>query len=388
MTDSIATMPANLDFHPHRMTTPFTNLCRLIPRHLQFGYTSPQEAANLLQEVEKSHPQGTYVIFDDVTPSDLEPIGRALRQTVRNSRFTYEEASEALIIRLMPGLAREMASRSLSSVILSHVWTLPGHGPWPVTPVGSARYEVPGQRSKEADEGFIPSTRQFGEFPSVVIEGLQVGMSESLSALRLDAAWWLVHSNGATRMVIILRVKKGPCSWRIEQWEMVTSRFTRRTASSPASTNCIEIDEDGTVTPANGQLVIPYLTMFDQPHVAGADIGLNLTEVYLIYSFAQQLGMDEIKFIQATSLRVTGTRDGCRAFDIYGGTARNPYGWACNLLLRAKARDGPVGDGVGDGDGDGDGGGGGGGGGGGDGGWRGGRRGNENENRNETREEG
>ena len=94
-------------------------LCRLVPHRLQFGYTSPQEAANLLQEVEKSHPQGIYVLFGDVAPTDLEPISSALRKTVRNARLTYEEASEALIMRLMPGLAHEMASRSLCSVIMS-----------------------------------------------------------------------------------------------------------------------------------------------------------------------------------------------------------------------------------------------------------------------------
>ena len=35
---------------------------------------------------------------------------------------------------------------------------------------------------------------------------VQVGYSETLNELRCDARWWLIHSDGNTRIVIVIHI--------------------------------------------------------------------------------------------------------------------------------------------------------------------------------------
>ena len=57
-------------------------------------------------------------------------------------------------------------------------------------------------------------------WPSVMME---VGYSEGIDFLRLDAEWWLVHSQGQTRFVIIGKFERDPFALCFECWMMVES---------------------------------------------------------------------------------------------------------------------------------------------------------------------
>lgn len=139
-------------------------------------------------------------------------------------------------------------------------------------PVGAAEFRIPGQRSKQGDGGFMPATRRSAnDWPSIMLE---VGYSESLPYLHQDASWWLIHSLGQTRMVLIFRITWGPPSLRIEVWELVPNpgRVTRTCrAIVPKSTAAFDIAANGSVTPAI-PLRIPYKTIFDDPHEYSTDI--------------------------------------------------------------------------------------------------------------------
>ncbi|KAG0130304.1 hypothetical protein HOY82DRAFT_486823, partial [Tuber indicum] len=83
-----------------------------------------------------------------------------------------------------------------------------------------------------------------------------------------DAEWWLKHSAGQTKMVIIIKIKCNPNAMRLERWEMhrnSTRRVTRSIAAVPTCLQWFKINNLGIVTPFNpGQsLEIPYLTIFD-----------------------------------------------------------------------------------------------------------------------------
>ena len=103
-----------------------------------------------------------------------------------------------------------------------------------VTGIGSTRYHVPGKRSKEADEGIRPRTRPAHGWPSLVFE---IGYSESLPALHCDAAWWLLNSNGDTRMVVVIRAAENPPYLHLESWELVPNPIGhgRSTRTTPAT---------------------------------------------------------------------------------------------------------------------------------------------------------
>jgi hypothetical protein len=84
---------------------------------------------------------------------------------------------------------------------------------------GSARFGCRGGRSKKADIGYIPCSRQVeDDWPSFVIEA---GVSESLFMLRSDAAFWITNSDGRTCIVIVLSVDRRDRRILVERWEEV-----------------------------------------------------------------------------------------------------------------------------------------------------------------------
>ncbi|KAG0633013.1 hypothetical protein HOY80DRAFT_897200 [Tuber brumale] len=196
------------------------------------------------------------------------------------ARFTYENVLESLIIRLMPGAAHEHTSRDFYVTLVTKIATLPGHSIRSIRSVGATHFVVPGKRSKQGDEGLRPATRTLiTDWPSIMIE---VGYSETLAYLRLDAAWWLENTQRQTRMAIIIKIAVNPCSMVLECWEMQESQnspSTRGPDVQPACTQHFDIDNKGSVTPLDASLIIPYLTIFDTPHDDGADIILTSAEL-------------------------------------------------------------------------------------------------------------
>ena len=157
---------------------------------------------------------------------------------------------------------------------------IPGHTMRSVVPLGTTRMTVPGRRSKEPDLTLRPATRARANnrWPSVVIE---VGYSEKLPQLRLNAQWWLINLASQTRCVIVIHVARNPNRLHLECWSMAPpQRITRHTP--PLVPRCEQefgIDSAGPITTTHAQLTIPYTSVFDLPHPAGADIIFTLAEL-------------------------------------------------------------------------------------------------------------
>jgi len=76
------------------------------------------------------------------------------------------------------------------------------------------RFNLSDIRSKEGHQALGPTTQGArGVWPSVVME---VGYSEALDFLRLDAKWWLINSVGSTQFVIIVQLMTDPFTIHIE----------------------------------------------------------------------------------------------------------------------------------------------------------------------------
>lgn len=119
----------------------------------------------------------------------------------------------------MPGCRHEVTSRTFFYYIATAVQDIPNHSPTSIEGVGSTRFHsTPGERSNEGDEGIKCRTRAGRDnWPNVMLE---VGCSEPLSQLRIDAEWWLVSSKGATNMVIIIQMSQQPDALDLEVWKM------------------------------------------------------------------------------------------------------------------------------------------------------------------------
>ena len=147
-----------------------------------------------------------HILVKKVTEDEIDKVLSQL-QFRRMTRVWIE--IDDVIISITPGLKDEVTSRTIHPFLSSAIMVIPGHGPLSVVSVRDTRFHCPGKRSKEGDDGIRCSTR-FGrgiEWPNLMIE---VGCSEPLEQLLIDAEWWLVNSGGLTKMVIILLVSDNP----------------------------------------------------------------------------------------------------------------------------------------------------------------------------------
>lgn len=111
---------------------------------------------------------------------------------------------------------------------------------------------------------------------------LEVGCSEPLSQLRIDAEWWLVSSKGATNMVIIIQISQQPDALDLEVWKMKPNP-SRLTLSSPAEipfcASTIHVDAHGALTPPYATLTVPYTAFFDLPTPYAPDIVITTQQL-------------------------------------------------------------------------------------------------------------
>jgi len=266
-------------------TTLFEMQAALIPDESKFKYES---ARKLARTVEKTFNSGTadqyFLHFHGVEDHEFDRIERELRRVqLRNSvRFTFENALDAAIIRITPGPEHSRVGINLYCEIIDKIASTPGHSRRSVEGSGATLFQVPGVRSKEGDESFLPRTRVGrSAWPSVMME---VGYAGREDFLRLDAQWWLINSTGRTRFVILVFVTKNPLALDIECWSMAESSGPESRQTSLGVPTCVDnfnIDSFGNVKSLLGStdLRIPYTDIFDQHHGDAEDVIFSLDEL-------------------------------------------------------------------------------------------------------------
>lgn len=174
-----------------------------------------------------------------------EQLGAATAELPFKKMMRIWRDLEDVIITVMSSSKHEITSRSLSSEILSAILKIPCHDTYSIVGVGATRFHSPGMGSKEGDEGIRCATRQTINWPNLTIE---VGYSEPLPQLCLDAEWWLIESKGYTSMVIIALIADKPNSLDIEIWQLRPNDRPKTRNSPkyiPTATQEIHIDGRG-----------------------------------------------------------------------------------------------------------------------------------------------
>ncbi|KAJ9271764.1 hypothetical protein DTO212C5_2189 [Paecilomyces variotii] len=157
-------------------------------------------------------------------------------------------------------------------------------------------------KAKEPDQSFYPPSRigvpgQARPWPTVVID---VGNSDSLPKMRMDALWWFNNSQGDVRIAIVMKVEARSRSILIEKWQLAPPNTPLLTQAildgfrqsnppalpplvrQPAATQQAYSIQEITVTPtsATAQLVLPFHAMYDRPPVPPeADIVFTVQEL-------------------------------------------------------------------------------------------------------------
>jgi hypothetical protein len=192
---------------------------------------------------------------------EIDRIREERRGWLPRMTILYDGREEILIIKLPAGVLYCGVVDEFASMFNEKFFRL--HVRASLVATGCGRFGCRGGRSKEADKGYKPISREMvDEWPSFVIE---VGVSESLAMLRNDAAFWITNSDGRTRIVIVLSLSQRRQQVLVERWEEVsrtppnrsTTNYSRIPGLMQSLTLNADVDYDG---PA---LVIPAEKVFD-----------------------------------------------------------------------------------------------------------------------------
>jgi hypothetical protein len=190
----------------------------LTPRGKKSGLKKEKKETAQASEVEQ-------VMKEEVVEDQREGQGGE-KQRVERKRMTFKSVS----------VQHEIAVREFEGILIRHICAngLPIDS---LIPIGNAQYPgSSGNRSKRPDKGYLQrDTRDSEDVPSFVVE---VGVSESLNGLRNDAHFWLTQTGGGTRLVLLIKVKKGDQVIEMERWEHVPSTRPRRKYSPAYHPQC------------------------------------------------------------------------------------------------------------------------------------------------------
>ncbi len=198
--------------YPNISPAPFTNL-------VAFKRNCLTRSKRLVERTQT--PQ--YLAFTSVSQESLDEIDRTREERrgwLPRMTILYDGREEILIVKLKVGVMHEAVAHQFARMFDMKLVLLGVHASLLAT--GSGRFGRRGGRSKEANIGYIPSSRSMvDDWPSFVLE---VGVSESLAMLRSDAAFWITNSDGRTRIVIVLSVNRRDRQILVERWEEVPRR--------------------------------------------------------------------------------------------------------------------------------------------------------------------
>ncbi|KAG0619899.1 hypothetical protein M758_4G173700 [Ceratodon purpureus] len=202
---------------------------------------------NYFEDLMKGDMEGKlpYLEFTLVRMSDLSCIDE-IRGVGNFPKMTllYDSGEKVLIVKFMVGVKHETWKGLLHDHFFIAVYSRVGHA-YSLRPLGSARFRN-SSRMKEADDAFAPTATRDNEdhWPTVVFE---VGVSETLTQLRLDARFWLESSplERPTRLVIIASINKAAGTIIMERWEMAPQALQARPDNNPNARqvvpNCVQI---------------------------------------------------------------------------------------------------------------------------------------------------
>jgi len=271
-------------------TTPFEMQAALIPDENKFEYESAAEMLRIMQTTINSGSAEEYFLYfhgvthDDLPEIDKEFFASNIQGTVR---FTTENILQALICRMLPGWRHRTLSLNLSIRITFKITDIPGNTLYSTRTFCGTRFDFGNIRSKEGHQPLGPATRGAkGVWPSVAME---VGYSQAMDFLRLDAERWLINSAGAIRHVILVQLMTDSLALHIECWAMAPAPQMGTRQSPNGVPRCVQqfkINTNGAVISTSPELRIPYTAIFDEPNENPPDVVFTNAE---LSSFALQM---------------------------------------------------------------------------------------------------
>ncbi|KAE8168291.1 hypothetical protein BDV40DRAFT_96313 [Aspergillus tamarii] len=254
-TDRLATAPSyqgNLKEDDNLMSA------RNLPRGTTeiVGSSATSIRQRLLEEIQRGKG-GQYVLVTNVSPDLVEQsIDRRVKVFGCKCQITYDADTRRMIVKL-PGGPHELSSGFFDLEIAYQTQSMNlAHA---LKGIHSKAHKD-GSYIKEPDSCFRPRVLPLGrsiKWPTLVLE---CGWAESLAHLRMDADWWISHSEGDVKVVIIASIEKNPYKLHIERYSGVQPQTRARTRYTKALEQTVKVyrTSNGVVKTVGDPLIIPF----------------------------------------------------------------------------------------------------------------------------------
>ncbi|GIK00283.1 hypothetical protein Aspvir_004303 [Aspergillus viridinutans] len=174
------------------------------------------------------HHQYQYISLKNVRRRDFDLIEANRQELGSVVRLTYFPDIETLIVKV-PSREHEIAHTNIGQYITRKVDRM--NIPFvEFLALGATKHTGPTSSSKECDSSWTNTVLRPRGWPYMVIEA---GVSESMPRLRADAAWWFVNSNGAVKVVLLIRVDAQRKMLTIEKYDRTRGPATRSNPQGP-----------------------------------------------------------------------------------------------------------------------------------------------------------
>ncbi|GFF48970.1 alpha-actinin-like protein 1 [Aspergillus udagawae] len=197
------------------------------------------------------HHQYQYISLKHVARRDFEGIEANRQELGSVVRLTYFPDIQNLIIKV-PTREHEIAHTNIGQFITRKVDRM--NIPFvEFVALGATKYTGPTSSSKECDSSWTNTLLRPRGWPYMVIEA---GVSESMPRLWADAAWWFVNSNGAVRLVLLIKIDVQRKMITMEKYDRTRGPTTRSNPQGgpwrPRKLTTVTINQQ--VNPANIQV--------------------------------------------------------------------------------------------------------------------------------------
>ncbi|KAE8423858.1 hypothetical protein BDV36DRAFT_278866 [Aspergillus pseudocaelatus] len=210
----------------------------------------------LLEEIQLGKG-GQYVLVTNVSPDLVEQsIDKRVDVFGCKCQITYDADTRRMIVKL-PGGPHEISSGFFDLEIAYQTQLMNLAHALKATRSKTHKH---GSYIKEPDSCFRPRVLPPGrsiKWPTLVLE---CGWAESLRHLRMDADWWISHSNGEVKAVIIASIKKDPYKLHIERYSGVQPETRARTRYAKALEQTVKVyrASNGIIETVGHPLIIPF----------------------------------------------------------------------------------------------------------------------------------
>jgi hypothetical protein len=189
-----------------------------------------------------------YLVFHPVTEDDLAEIEDKRYTIGRGLRFTYCTDINTLIIKV-PSPEHEAVTRTFTHDFMDQIRPMGLTELGDLKDMGATTYRGTSTK-KEPDSCWRPLAARPNkqDWPTLVFE---VGVSETLRKLRMDARWWLANSQGRVKIVLLFKINQVARTIHIEKWECRPAAHiyaNRPPAQVPTEIQTVDIDAHGIVT--------------------------------------------------------------------------------------------------------------------------------------------